>query len=70
MIKMNLRFLQLKFPVSMYFFFLLKITDTTAQITNDSGTLRIMNESSVVCIGNFTNVAGTITNDGKLEVQG
>ena len=67
---MNFRFLQLKFPVSMYFFFLLRSTDTTAQLNNDSGTLRIMNESFVVCIGNFTNVSGTITNDGKLEVQG
>ncbi|MEJ7685244.1 MAG: T9SS type A sorting domain-containing protein [Segetibacter sp.] len=42
----------------------------TAQLYNDSGTIRIMNGSSMVCIGNVTNASGTITNDGKLEVLG
>ena len=48
----------------------MKSTATTAQWNNDSGTIRIMNGGSVVCIGNFTNASGTITNDGKLEVRG
>lgn len=67
---MNFKFLLLKFSVSVFFIFLLKSNVTTAQIYNDSGTIKIMKGSSVVCIGNFTNSSGTITNDGKLEVQG
>lgn len=68
-IKMSFKLLLPKFPVNIFFIFLLKSTVTTAQLYNDSGTIRIMKGSSVVCMGSFTN-AGTITNDGKLEVRG
>lgn len=60
----------LKFPGNLFIVFLLKATVSTAQLYNAHGTIRIMNGSSVVCMGNFTNVSGTITNDGKLEVKG
>ncbi len=67
---MSFKFFLLKFPVSLLFIFVLMSTAATAQLYNDSGTIRIMNGGSIVCIGNFTNASGTITNDGKLEVQG
>ncbi len=66
LIKINLL---LKFPVSLFIFLLIS-TAATAQLYNDSGTIRIMNGGYIVCTGNVTNASGTITNDGKLEVQG
>lgn len=59
----------LKFRLNVFFIFLLKSSVSTAQLFNDTGTLRIMSGSSVVCLRNFMN-RGTITNEGKLEVQG
>lgn len=41
-----------------------------AQLVNNGGSIAIQPGASVIFTGSFTNAAGTVTNDGKLEVQG
>jgi hypothetical protein len=41
-----------------------------AQLVNNGATITIQPGGSIFCTGNFTNASGTITNDGKIEVQG
>ncbi len=41
-----------------------------AQLVNNGATITIQSGASIFCAGNFTNASGTITNDGKIEVQG
>jgi hypothetical protein len=41
-----------------------------AQLANNGATIVIQAGGSIFCAGNFTNASGTITNDGKIEVQG
>ena len=63
-------YLQKLSSVSLTVMFVMASAATTAQVYNDSGTIRVMNGSSLVSLGNFTNEFGTVTNDGKIEVQG
>ena len=62
--------LRLIFRVKPLLIFLFITGSATAQLYNDSGTIRIMDGSSMTCLGNVINASGTITNDGKLEIQG
>ena len=41
-----------------------------AQLTNNGANIRIQNGTSIFVVGNVNNTAGTITNDGTIEVQG
>jgi hypothetical protein len=68
--KMSFKLSALSVSLNILFIFILKNSEVTAQVINDSGTIRIMKGGSVVSMGNFTNAAGTIMNDGRLEVRG
>src|SRR5438874_370552 len=41
-----------------------------AQLVNNGATITIQSGGVIFCNGNFINNSGTITNDGKIEVQG
>ncbi len=41
-----------------------------SQFYNNGAIIKISNGAVLSCAGSFTNAAGTITNDGKIEVQG
>ncbi|HYO21748.1 MAG TPA: hypothetical protein VER36_05045 [Flavisolibacter sp.] len=41
-----------------------------AQLVNNGATIVIQPGASVFCAGNFVNTSGTVTNNGKIEVQG
>ncbi len=45
-------------------------TGLKAQLYNNGATITIQNNAYVMVTGKLTNASGTITNDGKLEVQG
>ena len=45
-------------------------TSVNAQLYNNGGTITIQNNAYVFVTGEVINTAGTITNDGKLEVKG
>jgi hypothetical protein len=51
-------------------FCLLIASITQAQLVNNGAIITIQSGASIFCAGNFTNTSGTITNDGKIEVQG
>lgn len=46
------------------------VMTANAQLYNNGGTIKISNGAVIFCNGSVTNAAGTIVNDGKLEVQG
>jgi hypothetical protein len=46
------------------------LSAANAQLYNNGGTITIQNNASVIVTGEVINTAGTITNDGKLEVKG
>jgi hypothetical protein len=41
-----------------------------AQVVNNGGTIRIETGGALISSGSVTNTSGTITNDGRIEVQG
>jgi hypothetical protein len=41
-----------------------------AQVVNNGGTIKIESGSQLKCAGSLSNATGTITNDGRIEVQG
>ncbi len=41
-----------------------------AQFVNNGATVTVQTGATIFCNGDFTNTSGTITNDGKIEVQG
>jgi hypothetical protein len=41
-----------------------------AQVVNNGGTIRIETGGALICSGSVTNASGTISNDGRIEVQG
>lgn len=43
---------------------------TKAQLVNNGGTITLQPGAYLVCTGNLSNTSGTITNDGRIEVQG
>jgi hypothetical protein len=51
-------------------FLLLAALSSKAQLVNNGGTITLQQGAYLVCTGNLTNTSGTITNDGRIEVQG
>ena len=45
-------------------------TKAKAQLNNNGATITIQNNAYVMVMGDIKNASGTITNDGKIEVQG
>ena len=43
---------------------------TNAQLVNNGATIVVQPGGTIFCAGSLTNTSGTITNDGKIEVQG
>lgn len=43
---------------------------THAQLVNNGATIIVQSGGFIFCAGSFTNASGTVTNDGKIEVQG
>lgn len=43
---------------------------TQAQLVNNGAIITVQSGGAIFCTGNFTNASGTVTNDGKIEVQG
>lgn len=41
-----------------------------AQLVNNGATIVVQSSGTIFCAGSFTNTSGTVTNDGKIEVQG
>ena len=41
-----------------------------AQLYNDGATIDVQNGAYVMVMGDLKNISGTLTNDGKIEVQG
>ncbi len=41
-----------------------------AQLVNNGATIVVQTGGAIFCAGSFTNTSGTVTNDGKIEVQG
>lgn len=41
-----------------------------AQLVNNGATIVVQSGATIFCAGSLTNASGTITNDGKIEVQG
>lgn len=41
-----------------------------AQLVNNGATIVVQSGGTIFCAGSFTNTSGTVTNDGKIEVQG
>jgi hypothetical protein len=46
------------------------VTSAQSQLYNNGATIKVSAGAVIFCTGNVTNAAGTITNDGKIEVQG
>lgn len=41
-----------------------------SQLVNNGATIVVQSGGSIFCAGSFTNTAGTVTNNGRIEVQG
>ena len=41
-----------------------------SQLVNNGGTITIQTNALIICTGDVQNISGTLTNNGKLEVQG
>lgn len=46
------------------------VTSAQSQLYNNGATIKVSAGAVIFCTGNVTNAAGTITNDGRIEVQG
>lgn len=45
-------------------------TFAQSQLVNNGATITVQPGATIFCSGSFTNTSGTVTNDGKIEVQG
>lgn len=61
----------MKLSPVVFFVVLLLHTAGSAQLVNDGATIKVQPGATIFCQGNFENKnAGSISNDGKIEVQG
>ena len=49
---------------------LLLSTFANAQLVNNGANITVQSGGTIFCAGSFTNTSGTVTNDGRIEVQG
>ncbi len=62
--------MKIKLPILLLLTFSGIVKFTNAQLYNNGATITVQNGAYIMAMGDIKNTSGTITNDGKIEVQG
>lgn len=68
--EMNIQGGRIKIKMALCFILLTINSIVIAQMGNHGATITVDSGSSIVCMGDFNNAAGTITNEGRLDIKG
>ena len=62
--------MKIKLPTFLLLAFSGIVNFANAQLYNNGGIITVQNGAYIMAMGDIKNTSGTITNDGKIEVQG
>ena len=62
--------MKIKLPILLFLTCMGILNFTNAQLYNNGGIITVQNGAYIMAMGDIKNASGTITNDGKIEVQG